>query len=332
MIDRAKLEPIVEKAIKNGRVISTEGMPKETWLGLRNIIGLGGSEVATVLGINPYKTAYKLWQEKVSDEIEVIENKFTIWGNLLEGPIADEYMRQTGNIVVEDKKIRIHSEHRELFVNLDRVVMQDGIAIGIVEIKTTTQRNYNYWQKDADDCVEGIPLTYYCQVQHELSVSNMPWCDLVFGLIDARELVIRRITRDDEYIKRQNTALVGWWNAYVVQNVAPPMTAAEYSFVDPMAESYVEATGEIAELYANLKGKKETLKSLDKEIERDEDKIKEFMGDRENLILIDKVIASWKMQKRESIDSKKLKSEMPDIAEKYNKVSQFRVLRLKELN
>ena len=331
-IDRAKLEPVVKKAINNGRIISTEGMSKEIWLGLRNIIGIGGSEVATVLGINPYKTAYQLWKEKANDEIEVIENKFTIWGNLLEGPVAEEYMRQTRRVLVEDKKIRIHPEHNCLFVNLDRVVMEDGIAVGVVEIKTTTRRNWNHWQKDEDNCVDGVPLIYYCQCQHELSVSGLPWCDLVFAIIDERELVIKRVERDEEYIQKQNQALVGWWNAYVIQNEAPPMTAAEYSFIEPMTDSYIEANGEIAELYANLKGKKETLKALEKDVEKDEDKIKEYIGDKENLVLIDKIIATYKMQSRTGIDSKKLKAEKPDVFTEYSKTTQFRTLRLKEIN
>ena len=69
-LDRAKLEPIVKLALENGRMISTEGMEKETWLGLRILLGIGGSDVAVALGISKYKTAYQIWQEKVADEIE----------------------------------------------------------------------------------------------------------------------------------------------------------------------------------------------------------------------------------------------------------------------
>ncbi len=331
-LDRAKLEPIVKLALENGRMISTEGMEKAIWLGLRVILGLGGSDVAVALGISKYKTSYQLWQEKVADEIESFENKFTIWGNLLEEPLAQEYMRQTGNMVVEDKKIRIHPDYDCLFVNLDRVVLQDGIAVGIVEIKSTVNRVFKSWQKDDDNCVDGIPLYFYCQVQHELSVSGLPWCDLVIGIIDERELVIIRIERDEEYIQKQNLALVGFWNAYVMTNEAPPKTAAEWSFEDPMSESMIEANGEIAELYANLKGKKDTSKALKKEIDDDQDKIKEFMGDIENLVLIDKIICSWKMQKRTTVDSKKLKADEPEIYTKFSKTSSSRVFIVKEIN
>ena len=331
-LDRAKLEPIVKLALENGRMISTEGMEKVIWLGLRVVLGLGGSDVSPALGISKYKTAYQLWLEKVADEIESFENKFTIWGNLLEEPLSQEYMRQTRNVIVEDKKIRIHPEHNNLFVNLDRIVMQDGIPVGIVEIKSTVNRVFKSWQKDDDYCVDGIPLYFYCQIQHELSVSGLPWCDLVIGIIDEREIVIKRIERDEEYIQKQNKALVMWWNAYVLTNEAPPKTAAEWSFEDPMSESLIEASGEIAEIYANLKGKKDTSKALKKEIDDDQDKIKEFMGDKENLVLSDKIICSWKMQKRTAIDSKKLKAERPELFDEFSKTSSSRVFRVKEIN
>lgn len=330
-IDKAKLQVIIDAALKNGRTISTEGMEKDIWLGLRTF-GIGGSDVAAVLGISQYKTAYQLWKEKVSDEVESFENKFTIWGNLLEDPVAQEYMRQTKNVVVPDNRLLIHPKHDCLFVNLDRVVMKDGKRIGNVEIKTTVNRVYKHWQENQDDNPQGIPLNYYCQIQHEMSVADLPWTDLVIALLDERELVIKRIERDEEYIQKQNQALVAWWNVYVEQNEAPPMTASEYSFVDPMEESFIEATGEIAELYSNLKAKKQTLKGLKTDIESDEDKIKEFMADNDTLVLIDKVIVTWKMQSRTTIDSKKLKSEKPEIAEEYSKISRSRIFRLKEID
>lgn len=331
-IDRSKLQPIIDAALRNGRMISTEDMPKEVWLGIRNILGIGGSEAATVLGINKYKTAYQLWKEKVSDEIEMIENKFTIWGNLLEEPIAQEYMRQSGNRVIPDNKIRIHQVHSCLFVDLDRIVVNnEGEQIGLLECKSTVRRVLKSWEEDEDNCPQGIPLNYYVQVQHELSVSGLPWADLAFGILDERELIIKRIERDEEYIEKQNQALVGWWNAFIVQNVAPPMTAVEYSFVEPMQDSWIEATGDIAETYTNLKQQKEIKKNLEKEIEEKENKIKEFMGEKENLVLIDTIIVSWKSQKRTTIDSKKLKADKPDIAEAYSKTTTSRVLRLKNI-
>ena len=45
--------------------ISTAAMSRDEWLKERTK-GIGGSDVATILGLNPYKTPLQLWEEKGS--------------------------------------------------------------------------------------------------------------------------------------------------------------------------------------------------------------------------------------------------------------------------
>lgn len=47
--------------------IKTAEMERDTWLQERSK-GIGGSDVATVLGLNPYKTPLKLWEEDRQDQ------------------------------------------------------------------------------------------------------------------------------------------------------------------------------------------------------------------------------------------------------------------------
>ena len=41
-------------------------MTREEWLEARKN-GIGGSDAATILGLNPYKTTIELWEEKTGD-------------------------------------------------------------------------------------------------------------------------------------------------------------------------------------------------------------------------------------------------------------------------
>lgn len=338
-IDRQKVQPAIDEALSNGRLISKINITEDVWLQTRAVLGIGASEVSMPLNCSKYVTPYQFWKNKVSQTIEVANNKNFEWGHLLEPLISSLYEKRTGLKLDEDPFIRLHHKYDCLFANLDRIVVKDGIIIGIVEIKSTVRREFKRWQKEeSDDCIEGIPLTYYMQVQQQLdvlkdfpNVSETLWCDLAIGIIDEKELETKRFHLDNEYAEKQSSTASAWWNAFVVPNVAPPMTSIEYSFAEPIQESFIEATGDIAETYSNLKSKKAILKSLEKEIDAEENKIKEFIGDKENLVLINTVIATWKMQSRTSIDSKKLKSELPDISEKYSKTSNFRILRLKEI-
>lgn len=49
--------------------ISTAAMSRDEWLKERTK-GIGGSDVATILGLNPYKTPLQLWEEKPAGPLD----------------------------------------------------------------------------------------------------------------------------------------------------------------------------------------------------------------------------------------------------------------------
>ena len=46
------------------RLISTLGLSREDWLGWRRM-GIGGSDVSVIAGVNPYLSIYELWEDKM---------------------------------------------------------------------------------------------------------------------------------------------------------------------------------------------------------------------------------------------------------------------------
>ncbi len=56
------------------KIISTENLSYEEWLGLRKT-GIGGSDAAVILGISPFKSTLELWNEKVKDIQNLPEEK-----------------------------------------------------------------------------------------------------------------------------------------------------------------------------------------------------------------------------------------------------------------
>ena len=70
-------------------VASTENMTVEEWQKFRNA-GIGGSDVATICGLNKYKSPFQLWAEKTSTYTEdATESEPAYWGSLME-PIIRE--------------------------------------------------------------------------------------------------------------------------------------------------------------------------------------------------------------------------------------------------
>ena len=227
--------------------------------------------------------------------------------------------------------MRIHPEHNFLYADLDGIVKDaDGKLIGAVECKSTVSSVYKSWEKNPDDCPQGIPLEHYCQVMHQFAcVPQLEWIDIAVLILDQREVEIKRIVPDWEYIKKQTDAVAKWYNTYVVPMVAPPMTAYEYEYAEPHLGSIVEASDEIAEKVNKLKEKKEILKGVEKEIKDLENDIKEHIGEHESLVYAGEVLATWKQQKREFVDNKTLKEQEPKVYERFKKITEFRVLRLK---
>ena len=140
------------------------------------------------------------------------------------------------------------------------------------------------------------------------------------GILDLRQVEIKRINRDEEYIKLQNKALVGWWNAFVQQNVPPPKTVAEFAYVDPIPDTVVEANDDMLDLKETIIEKQKKFNKLDKELKGLKDEMKLFIGENEGLVSNDELIATYKrVEVKEYVVSAKSYRKLNIIKPKENK-------------
>lgn len=296
---------------------------KQQWLQVRKL-GIGGSDCACILGLNPYKSAYQVWKDKVSDEPEQVEeNDAMHFGNVLEDTVAAEYTRRTGRKVMRDNHERVHKEFSMLRGNIDRLIVStDETPTGILEIKTTNSFAYKQWEN-------GIPLMYYCQIMHYLSITGLKWAEFAI-LIDGRAFETLRIERDEEYITRQNQALVAWWNAYVMQLVPPPLTAVEYSFVETKRGASKEADEDMQEIYLELLEAKRAKKAAEEKLEALQDKVKLFLQDSEILTIGQQPIVTWKAITSNRFDAKEFEKKYPELKQQFTKPQIARRFEIKE--
>ena len=78
--------------------METEDLSREEWLGWRRQ-GIGGSDVAAIIGISPFRTARDIYYDKLG--IAAVEEDKGNWvalemGNLLEDLVAKIFERRTG--------------------------------------------------------------------------------------------------------------------------------------------------------------------------------------------------------------------------------------------
>ena len=195
------------------RVASTLNMSRDEWLQHRHS-GIGSSDAAVAIGLSPYKSPLTLWLEKTKrKEAEDISNKdAVIWGTVLEPTLADEYAKRTGRKVRRVNSILQHAEHSFMLANLDREAICPINGTGILEIKTAGYHSAPQWE-------DGVPISYECQVLHQLAVTGHAWADVAV-LIGGQDFRIYRIERDEAKIADLIAREMQFWA--LVQNDVQP--------------------------------------------------------------------------------------------------------------
>ena len=108
----------------------------------KRFLGIGGSDVAAILGISKYKTAVEVWEDKVnkivSPDLSPIDPKtcFLYWGTVFEPAILDAYSKVSGYEVTcgDDAGQLHHPEYPWLIANIDAFAETEEGKI-VVEIK-----------------------------------------------------------------------------------------------------------------------------------------------------------------------------------------------------
>ena len=77
------------------KLVSTLNLDKKEWLQYRKQ-GIGGSDAGAVCGLNPYRTAMQVYQDKTSEEIEEIDNESMRQGREFEDYVARRFTEATG--------------------------------------------------------------------------------------------------------------------------------------------------------------------------------------------------------------------------------------------
>ena len=162
-----------------------QGTPE--WLEFRRK-GIGATDAAVIMGLNPYKKIKALLEEKKGDK-EISKNQAMIHGNEKEPEALDAFIRQSNILMQPD--IRIHPEHHWAFASLDGISLDEK---SIVEIKRPmTKRKF-------DEMSFFIPRMYYCQMQHQMWVTNL---DSAYFLIYFEgEIDLQTVSRDEKFIER----------------------------------------------------------------------------------------------------------------------------------
>ena len=294
-------------------VAKTTEITHEAWLAARRK-GIGGSDAAAVCGLSRYSSALDIWLQKTGRKPATPDNEAMHWGRLLEPVVRAEFVRRTGLTVKECPYLMAHKDYPFMLANVDGIVSEKDGTKAVLEIKTT---NSFTTAKDSED---GLPVEWYCQIQHYLAVTGLSKAYVVV-LIGGNKLQWQIVDRDEETIQTIVALESHFWHEYVLKDVPPPVDAnsgdALALLYPTSTESSVVLPAEADELiaqYLEIKKAEDELKAAKATCEN---KLKALLKDAENGIAPNGYTVSWKSFSQSRLDSTKIKAAHPDIATQF---------------
>lgn len=300
--------------------VETEGLSREEWLKYRKR-GIGGSDVAAILGISKWKSAVGLWLDKTNQtNEEAEENEAMQWGNIMEPVIRNHFAEVMGKPVVEVKAMLQHPEYPFMLADVDGLTVDDEGNPAILEIKTASEYKRDEWEN-------GIPAYYQTQVQHYLCVTGVAKA-YVAVLIGGNSFKMYEVDADAEVQRMLISVEKEFWNK--VQNMIRPEIDGSDAAAKLLDHAYRGGTSEqivlpeeaieYVDLYIKASAEEDNAKAKKQEAANH---IKDFMRDYDRAKCLNYTI-SWKTVSSERLDTKALKENEPEIYQKYVKTSTSR--------
>ena len=302
------------------KLVRTQDLSRDEWLTVRRQ-GIGSSDAAAAVGLNPYKSQLQLWMEKTGRDgalpvVDPIDDQSPMyWGTLLEPIVAAHYTRRSGHRVRRVNAVLQHPEHSWMLANIDREVV-GASDVQILECKTAGIHGARLWR-------DGVPEYVQLQVMHQLAVTGKQAADVAV-LLGGQELQVFRIERDDTLIA-QLVALEQQFWGYVERDQQPPADGSASAEL-ALRCLYPRDSGttldfssdlEMSGVFSDLLAVREvitTQTALESQLKQ---RIQQRMGEATRAVFeIGEV--SWKRSKDgTSLDTTQLLKEHPEMAQTY---------------
>lgn len=321
-------------------------LTRNEWLKERQK-GIGSSEIASILGLNPYQSPLDVYNSKIKDPDREPQEETpkTRAGLMVEPVVAKLFKIETGYTPVQDHKIRFNDKFPFIRANIDRMILRtdDKAQVhhetpGVLEMKNTEHRTIARWDED-ESGVKQLPLYYWCQIQHQMFCTGWIWGFLYFFVsgYDTRSFYVEP---NGDFTKDMVKEADIFWHKNVLKQIPPrPRTAEEVCQLFPksMKDKAVEAGEALYGIHVEAYALDQELKEKDKKLTLMKNKIVVAMGDAEILTHQGQVITTYKsslqfhgekMKKEEpgyarhcmksSVDGKVVKLKYPEMHERFS--------------
>jgi putative phage-type endonuclease len=184
--------------------------------------GIGGTDIGAIIGVNPWKTAFGVYTEKlglVPPREQTLRMKL---GLVLEPALVRLYEEEHGVKVIKPGFLRL-ADHPIILGHPDGLVVGDTApAPPGIEIKVVGERVAKHWGEPGTD---QAPPYVISQVSWYAALTGRPIWDVV-GLFNGDEARTYRVHVDFELVAMLVAQAEEFWNRYVVTQTPPPIDAS----------------------------------------------------------------------------------------------------------
>lgn len=181
--------------------------------------GIGASEVAALLGLDPRKTPFSLWLDKTRQAPPFEGNRYTEMGHRFEAVIADAYADREGVELETCTTVR-HPEIPHVFATPDRRVVGTS---RLVECKAVFSPRVMVMF--GEDGTSDYPEHFAVQAMVQAAVMDAE--DVHLAALLGADLRVYRVPRDHDRERRLLDVIDAWWQRHIVGGERPPMDGSD---------------------------------------------------------------------------------------------------------
>lgn len=307
------------------RLVDTTKITHEEWLKYRKM-GITGTDVGSIVGMNPYKSALQVFLDKTTENIESFDNESMRQGRDLEQYVCERFTEETGKKVRRLNAICVNDDYPFMLADFDRVLVAERVGL---ECKTVSAYSADKWKNGK------IPLHYQLQVQHYLAVSGYDaW--YIATLILGKNFIVHKIERDEDLIQNLIKIEKRFWEENVLAGVMPEPDGSK-SAGELLAKYYPVEKGKkvvLTEDFSLQLRRREELAELIKKMETEKKSIEQsvvkYLGENDSTEAENaEFFVRWSSYDSSRIDTERLKKEAPEIYERFKKISSVNKLIIK---
>lgn len=275
-------------------------MTDQQWLDWRRQ-GIGASDIAPILGLSPFTTAYQVWLDKTGQVPDEDGGTFAMRrGQHMESFILDEFQAAVG-LVVAHRGERFEDDWI-------RCTLDGGIdrAPGQLEVVETKNTSHYPWDEP--------PMHYYLQCQWQMLNTGATKAHLVAA--HPREVAVYEIDRDDTDIEAMLGTAERFWKHNVCKRIAPEPSGDD---LDAVKQRWPESVREVIEidddtlsLVAQLEAAKAAAKQYDNTIAELTARLLTVFGEADTLTHNGREVATWRSVNKFNVDE--AAQAHPDVA------------------